>query len=259
MGAAKDRGYKRSWRNILLDKRYQLRFTLTMVVVSALLMVGLGLFVLDKAAQATDVARNKIDGIPCPEVPVAVAVEPAPSEAPEPGRPVVTIDDSEFEAPPRAPAGPTAAEIDAAAAARQACLDRQARDKEEIAARKILIGWVLAGSGLLLVVGLFLYGLKMTHKVAGPLHKVSLYMAKLEQGKYDTVYDLRKGDQLVEFYEHFKAAHAGLRRLQEEDRDRLKEVLAAADAADLASASPELAAALDELRAILAEKEESLG
>ena len=30
--------YKRSWKNLLLNKRYQLRFTLFMVGVSALLM-----------------------------------------------------------------------------------------------------------------------------------------------------------------------------------------------------------------------------
>ena len=41
-----DRSYKRSWKNLLLNKRYQLRFTLFMVGLSALLMVGLGIWVM---------------------------------------------------------------------------------------------------------------------------------------------------------------------------------------------------------------------
>lgn len=253
MGAPKNKQYKRSWRNILLDKGYQLPFTLVMVGVSALCMVGLGWWVLSVADNATSVALNEIDGVACPG---PAALEDAEPDAPrERARPVVTIDDSGMETPDAPPADDTAG----VAAKREACLARQASEKRDILERRQLITQVLVGVGLLLVVGLFVYGLKMTHRVAGPLHKVRLYMAKLERGKYDTVYDLRKGDQLVEFYRHFKAAHAGLRRLQEEDRDRIAGILIAADAADLGSKSPELAAAIDELRALLAEKEDSLG
>ena len=54
------------------------------------------------------------------------------------------------------------------------------------------------------MLGLAVYGIKMTHKVAGPLFKVSLYLAKMRDGRFDKVYNLRKGDQLVDFYEHFK-------------------------------------------------------
>ena len=39
-----NKGYKRSWKNLLLNKRYQLRFTLFMVGLSAVLMAGLGLW-----------------------------------------------------------------------------------------------------------------------------------------------------------------------------------------------------------------------
>jgi hypothetical protein len=38
-----DRSYKRSWRNLLINKRYQLRFTLFMVGLTSLLMAGLGI------------------------------------------------------------------------------------------------------------------------------------------------------------------------------------------------------------------------
>jgi hypothetical protein len=109
------------------------------------------------------------------------------------------------------------------------------------------------------VFGLLIYGIKMTHKTAGPLYKVSLYMAKLKDGRYDQVYNLRKGDHLVDFYEHFKKAHAGVTALQQEDVARLKALLAAADQAQLAGRSPELAEALGDLRTMLERKEKSLG
>jgi hypothetical protein len=73
-----------------------------------------------------------------------------------------------------------------------------------------------------------LLGIKMTHKVAGPLYKVTLYLAKMRDGRYDKVYDLRKGDQLVEFYEHFKHAHAGVVALEQADVDRIAAALDAA-------------------------------
>jgi hypothetical protein len=84
-------------------------------------------------------------------------------------------------------------------------------------------------------------------------------MAKLRDGRYDTVYNLRKGDQLVEFYEHFKRAHAGLTQWEEEDVARLEALIGAAEEADLASRSPEAAAALAELKSALERKRKGLG
>ena len=46
---------------------------------------------------------------------------------------------------------------------------------------------VLLTTGLLLLVGLAFYGIKMTHKVAGPLFKVTLYLAKMRDGRLDKV------------------------------------------------------------------------
>ena len=91
--------------------------------------------------------------------------------------------------------------------------------------------WVLIGTGLLLMFGLAIYGIKMTHKVAGPLFKVSLYLAKMRDGRFDKVYNLRKGDQLVDFYEHFKTAHAGVVQLEKDDIERSRRLIAAAEAA----------------------------
>jgi len=138
------------------------------------------------------------------------------------------------------------------------CVKDQAHKRAELIAGQHRITYVLVGVGLLLVFGLAFYGIKMTHHVAGPLHKISLYFAKMRDGKLDTVYNLRKGDQLMEFYEHFKHAHTGLKKMEEEDIARLKATLAAADEAKLAEKSPELAALIEEMRATVERKEKSI-
>ena len=106
---------------------------------------------------------------------------------------------------------------------------------------------------MLLAFGLAIYGIKMTHKVAGPLFKISLYLAKMKEGRFDKVYNLRKGDQLVEFYDHFKAAHAGVVKLEQDDIAQLKALIAAAKAAGVGDHE-----VVVELEALLARKEKSL-
>ena len=111
----------------------------------------------------------------------------------------------------------------------------------------------LSAAGILLVLGLAGYGIKMTHKVAGPLFKVSLYLAKMRDGRFDKVWNLRKGDQLVDFYEHFKTAHAGVVTMHKDDIARLSEVIAAAEAAGIGD-HPQV----EELRTMLKKKEAAI-
>ena len=113
--------------------------------------------------------------------------------------------------------------------------------------------WVLIGTGLLLILGLAAYGIKMTHKVAGPLFKVGLYLGKMRAGRFDKVWNLRKGDQLVDFYEHFKQGHAGVVTMQKDDIARAKAVIAAAEQTGLGEN-----ANIVELREMVARKEKSL-
>ncbi len=166
---------------------------------------------------------------------------------------VVNIDESSLTMTAVAPA-----DFATQAASKWECVLRQVAAIERLERGRGHILLVLLATGILLVLGLAVYGIKMTHKVAGPLYKVSLYLAKMRDGRYDTVYNLRKGDQLVDFYEHFKTAHAGVVELQKADIARLRAVLAAADAAGVAGTSPELDRQLEAARVLLAQKEKSL-
>ncbi len=159
---------QRRLKNFLIDRSMQLRFTLTMVVISAVLTSGLGWVVMSKAREATRVVAVR-------------AMDPT---------------------------DPAAAEL----------LQQFMRND-----RLLLVA--LAGFGLMLCVLLAGYGIVLTHKVAGPLFKVSLYLDKIRDGKLGQVYNLRKGDQLVEFFDHFKGAHDALRVRTSEDIALIERIL----------------------------------
>ncbi|MGE0872174.1 MAG: hypothetical protein AB7P03_26685, partial [Kofleriaceae bacterium] len=133
------------------------------------------------------------------------------------------------------------------------CELKLARKFADLEHGRLVILWVLIVTGIGLVFGLAAYGIKMTHRVAGPLFKVQLYLAKMRDGRFDKVWNLRKGDQLIDFYEHFKTAHAGIVDMQQQDIAQAKAVIAAAEAAGAGDH-----AAVAELRELVARKEKSL-
>ncbi len=69
----------------------------------------------------------------------------------------------------------------------------------------------MIGVGVGLVVILSLYLVLMTHKVAGPLYKVSLYFEKMAEGRLGKVTALRQGDMLQDFYGNFREMHDAVR------------------------------------------------
>jgi hypothetical protein len=280
------RSYKRSWKNLLINKRYQLRFTLFMVGLSGLLMIGLGIWVMKEADETTNVSLDSKLGTNCgdievveapPPPPIPMAVEgkdlPPPSPPPDPtgsdgsagaAEPprhhhiAVTIEESDMTMmpatqPAAAPVQKVRADLVDQIAKHWTCRLGVWSEMETIRDRRDLILWVMIGTGVALVLGLAGYGIKMTHKVAGPLFKISLYLGKMRNGRFDKVYNLRKGDQLVEFYDHFKAAHAGVVAMEKADINRIKKVIDTAEAAGLGDD-----AAVAELREMLARKEKSL-
>jgi hypothetical protein len=306
--------HKRSWKNLLINKRYQLRFTLFMVGLTSLLMAGLGVWVMLVANETTTISKSSVRGVACPEAlrslrrrtaddtassstpspaPRAAPADPGPpadstmpaaappvasgdpagdpatgtaakpgatadrAEAPKPpshagdgsaggsGRPPRGIDEprrgpvqleesSMTLTPPPPPPPPQVVspnELADQITEHWKCELAQVAERDRLERGRLRILWAMIATGLLLVLGLAAYGLKMTHRVAGPLFKVRLYLTKMRQGRFDTVYNLRKGDQLIEFYDHFKRAHGGVVAMQRADLDQLAKVIAAADAA----------------------------
>lgn len=50
---------------------------------------------------------------------------------------------------------------------------------------------------------LFVYGVYLTHKIAGPIYVMRHYCKEIQQGKVPQFRPLRKGDLLVDFYNDF--------------------------------------------------------
>jgi hypothetical protein len=69
----------------------------------------------------------------------------------------------------------------------------------------------MIGIGIGLVVILSGYLVIMTHKVAGPLYKTSMYFDRMAEGRLGNVTALRRGDMLQDFFTTFRDAHDSVR------------------------------------------------
>ena len=105
---------------------------------------------------------------------------------------------------------------------------------------------VAVGFGLVIILSAYL--VIMTHKVAGPLFKVSSYFEQMSEGRLGVVTPLRRGDMLQDFYGDFKSMHESLRARSQAELAIMERTLA-----ELRGAEPDAAARaqLDEALAAL--------
>jgi hypothetical protein len=79
--------------------------------------------------------------------------------------------------------------------------------------RALIYTMALVGFGLVIILSAYL--VIMTHKVAGPLYKVTTYFDRMARGRLGSVTNLRRGDMLQDFYANFRDMHVAVReRLQ---------------------------------------------
>ncbi len=74
---------------------------------------------------------------------------------------------------------------------------------------------------VLLVAGIFIAGIVVTHKVAGPIFKMKRLIRDVGDGHLRIPGKLRKGDELVHFFDTFDRMVRNLRSRQEEEIDKL--------------------------------------
>lgn len=173
------RPYRRKLSNYLLDKSLQLRYVVTVVLLSALIAGALGYLIWRQEADASAHVLEAFDSL--------------------------GMDDPEL---------------------RQEILQRTSSGDHWLV-------FTMAGAGLGLMAVLFLYLVVMTHKVAGPLYKVSRYFDEMAVGRLGPVYALRKGDMLRDFYDKFRDMHEALRERMQDDTDAMARFADACAAAGL--------------------------
>ena len=123
-----------------------------------------------------------------------------------------------------------AAERDTALAQGQAQLEsnsKMLREQSRMIERQyVFLAAVIVLALLLLVLGIGLAGVVVTHKVAGPVFKMKRLLGELAKGHFRVVARLRKGDELQYFFDAFNECAGQLGRRQEEEIQRIDDVLA---------------------------------
>lgn len=112
--------------------------------------------------------------------------------------------------------------------------------------RQLQIRIGLAGVLVTLVLGIGVAGIMFTHKIAGPIFKMKRLFRQVGEGKLLVREKLRKGDELVHFFEAFEKMVGDLRDKKQEEIAVLDEILAKLERGENTAAS---VARLKELRA----------
>jgi hypothetical protein len=133
----------------------------------------------------------------------------------------------------------------------------------DLASEDRALVYKMVGVGIGLVLILSAYLVIMTHKVAGPLYKVSMYFDRMAVGRLGVVTPLRSGDMLQDFYLNFKDMHEAVRIRAIADADAMEKALAtlrdSQNQADYrGEARSKLTDALDDLDKHLAERKKQL-
>jgi hypothetical protein len=114
--------------------------------------------------------------------------------------------------------------------------------------------WGIIGFGVVLVISISAVGILITHKVAGPLFKITSFFGRVRENRLGAIpTSLRKGDELQEFYGSFRDMHLALRAKVEEDVRTIGDAVAALEVGGTAGQK-----GLEELRQLRRRKEESL-
>ncbi len=90
---------------------------------------------------------------------------------------------------------------------------------------QLSIGFLVAEVFVLGVMGLLI-----THRVCGPIFVVQKHLATILDGAYPNVRSLRAGDEFKDMFQNFSDVVDLLRKRDQEEHDRLKSVLASAQA-----------------------------
>ena len=125
---------------------------------------------------------------------------------------------------------------------------------EALAAAGDTLLW-LTVLGTLGVAGVMaLFGLVLTHRVAGPVYVMNLYLSTLAAGRYPRMRALRRKDELRGFFDHFREAVDRIREREAEEARLLSEVI---DALQPLASTQDAQAALQILGSLRARKRQA--
>jgi methyl-accepting chemotaxis protein len=191
--------YKRSVRNLLIDSRFQLKYTGLLVLAALVVSVLLGGFlyvtsrdVVVEGAKVVEESKKVSDVV------------------------MMNIKDNYAQYPELASAfTEDASKSDQKIVDQQKALVRQQQ--------KMLAALVGALALLVLIIGMC--GIWFTHKIAGPVYKMKMLLRQVGDGKLVFQGSLRKGDELQDFFEAFSSMVDKLRDRQAKEVAELEMAL----------------------------------
>jgi hypothetical protein len=221
--------HQRRFRNYLLDSHFQLKYTSYLVGIALLFSISLGLLIwrtsvaviaqshqaVHQGEQVVERGREvltesqKVSEV----VKMNIIKDPVYSDNP------ALLDAFKSDADKQ----------DERLKAQQQALEGQATALREQSAslttNEHVMLITLVGALSLLVVLIGIAGIFVTHKVAGPIFKMKRQIRDVGEGRLKIPGKLRKGDELVEFFETFETMVVNLRRRQEEEIEKLEKAI----------------------------------
>lgn len=206
--------YKRSVKNYLIDRRFQLKYTSYILVVAVVISGILGAFLV-YTSNAVVAESRKVSDV----VRMQIKDDPIYGSNPELLKAYTSQAD----------------EGDAKVAGQQ----------------RMMLGGIVGGLGLMCVF-LGLTGIVVTHKMVGPLYKMKMLLRQVGDGKLNYQGKVRKGDEFQDFFEVFADMVVKLKERQRNEVEELTVAveLAKKSGAD-AEALQRIEAVRDEMRAAL--------
>lgn len=228
VGAGRGRQQRRL-RNYLLDRHFQLKYSGYLVLSAAVLSVALG-FILWRTSQA--VITQSHEAVQQGEQVVARGREVV-SES----RKVSAVVQMNIVKDPVYSNNPAlldafktdAKKQDARLKKQQDALEAQAtllqRQSIDLVHRQHTMFVSLCAVLTLLVLGVGLAGIVVTHRVAGPIFKMKRQIREVGEGHFKMPDKLRKGDELVDFFEAFDGMVRSLRARRETEVAELESAI----------------------------------
>jgi len=236
--------YKRSVKNLLIDKRFQLKYTLFVIGVSIAIFIVLGSFYFKErkiasrygwsyyqerqtSTQIMDINSILERHIPGEDAagktaPEGVDADYAESFNDELVGELESREDEIAEAEDLKSFDPQAAGLGAG------------RDTRALVLMTVAV--------IILVVLLATAGIYLTHRVAGPMFALKLFMNAAKVGNWKGIRPFRKGDEFVHLSIAFRELTDAIRGRHRDDIDTLNSVLSILEQGDVAAAREKLTA-----------------
>ncbi len=211
---AKPVKYKRSFKNYLLDPRFQLKWTGMIIAVAFVISAIMGVFLYRTTSEVTVQSHKVIaqgEGLIKESQKNSDLVRMQITDSPELAETYAK----------------SAKELDDQIEAKHKQL--LAQQQQTITQQNTMLTSLVAGLALLvLLIGIL--GIYFTHKVVGPIYKMKMLLRQVGDGKLNFHGKLRKGDELQDFFEVFAQMVEKLKARQRREVTELEAAMAAAKA-----------------------------